>query len=71
MRAEDGPNFLLAGLCRNDSPSLQGTNGYYWSSTANSLDEYVNYMHLDKSTVSTNSVYYKFYGHSVRCVARQ
>ena len=61
-------NFLYSGSAATTSVSNRGSNGYYWSSTANGYNSSY-YLRLNSSNVhpGTNN-YSKYYGLSVRCL---
>lgn len=72
LRATPVPNFQYSGLVWNDGDGLayQGSDGYYWSSTAgNSYNAY--YLYLSSSIAYPAYYFDKYYGYSVRCVSRQ
>ncbi len=60
--------FVYGGFVYNSSLDGAGSNGYYWSSTAtNASNAY--YLNFSTSVTSSNSNG-RYYGRSVRCVAR-
>ena len=62
-------NLTLSGNAINSSMSSQGWYGQYWSSTVSgSYRAY--YLCLNSSNVDPSENYEKYFGYSVRCVAR-
>ena len=61
-------NFTLSGAVHNNSRRDQGY-GYYWSSTVNSSNS-AYYLNLNISNAIPADYSSKFYGFSVRCIAR-
>ncbi|MBP3899340.1 fibrobacter succinogenes major paralogous domain-containing protein [Candidatus Saccharibacteria bacterium] len=69
MRSTTGPAFVLSGYRRGGSTDYQGGYGAYWSSTAlNSSNAYD--LYLNSSSVGPALRNLKYYGFSVRCVAK-
>ena len=68
LRDANGPAFVFAGNYRDGSQNDQGSYGRYWSSTADYSD-FAYGLRLDSSS-AYSYYYYKYYGYSVRCVAR-
>ena len=62
-------NFSIAGSVYDGTAYDQGSYGYYWSSTVYAAD-YAYYLFLNSSTVDPAHRLNKYYGFSVRCVAR-
>ena len=62
-------NLTFSGLAYSSSVYNQGSLGYYWSSTVYSND-YAYLLYLNSSSVNPSNSNYKYYGFSVRCVAR-
>ena len=62
-------NFTLSGVVHSNSRSDQGSYGYYWSSTVNSSNS-AYYLNLNISDAIPADYGSKFYGFSVRCIAR-
>ncbi len=60
-------NFSYAGYVYSGSLRNVGSEGRYWSSTADGADS-AYYLYFDSSYVYTNN-YLRYYGYSVRCVA--
>ena len=67
MLSSTGPAFVLSGYRSGSSTYGQGSDGYYWSSTANN-NNFAYRLDLYSSSVYPANSYYKYYGHSVRCV---
>ena len=73
MTNSAGPEFVLSGYRSSTSMNLQGTRGFYWSSTAySSATNAYNLNLINSGTVypaygSSN----KYYGFSLRCLAEQ
>ena len=70
--AQQAPaNFVLAGYYDSSSPHVQGTRGFWWSSTAVSSGTKAYHLRLwpDFSSFFTDN-HYKRYGSSIRCVSR-
>ena len=61
-------NFTLSGVVHSNSRRDQGY-GYYWSSTVNSSSS-AYYLNLNISNAIPEDYSSKFYGFSVRCIAR-
>ncbi len=62
-------NFLYSGYFYTSSANDRGSGGYYWSSTAYSLNSSYS-LSLDSSLVSPGTGYYnKYLGLSIRCTA--
>ena len=60
-------NFLYSGSFNTSSASNRGSNGYYWSSTANNSNGSY-YLYLYSSYVLPGTYNYdKYYGQSIRC----
>ncbi len=71
MTNDDGPHFLLAGFYFSGSVVKPDSYGRYWSSTVYSSNyNYAFNLALDTSSVNVTSINDKYYGESVRCVAR-
>ena len=69
MRSTTGPAFVLSGRRNGGSTDTQGSNGYYWSSTAhNALRAYS--LYLNSSNVYPADYLSKYYGFTVRCIAQ-
>ncbi len=62
-------NFVLPGYRFGSSTTSQGTYGRYWSSTAYSSNS-AYYLALNSSSVYPANYSNKYYGSTVRCVAR-
>ncbi|MBO7699220.1 fibrobacter succinogenes major paralogous domain-containing protein [Candidatus Saccharibacteria bacterium] len=62
-------NFVLSGRRGGSSTLYQGSYGYYWSSTAYNSDSAYR-LYLNSSDVSPADGSNKYYGLTVRCVAR-
>ena len=58
---------VFSGLWNNGF-SNQGSNGYYWSSTAGSSAVARNLFFSSSNVIPGNSYYSKYYGRAVRCV---
>ena len=63
------PGFVLSGRRDGSSTYYQGSNGNYWSSTAYNANNAYNLI-LNSSTALTGNYFNKYYGYSVRCVAK-
>ena len=61
-------HLTLAGDVRSSSRYGQGSSGYYWSSTVESIN-YAYYLRLNISYVAPTDDNGKGYGYSVRCIA--
>ena len=60
----------LSGYFYRGSPSYQGSNGYFWSSTRFDIDNYGMYrLYLSTSDIDPAGYGSRNYGHSVRCMA--
>lgn len=59
--------FMFSGYWLSGSFNAQGTNAYYWSSTANTT-AYAYYLSFNTANVNPADSYYKYIGRSVRCV---
>ena len=68
-KATGGPAFVLSGYRDGSSTRNQGSDGNYWSSTANNSSSAYR-LGLYSSNVSPARSGYKYYGFSVRCVAK-
>ncbi len=68
MMSADGPAFVLSGRRYGTSTGLQGSNGFYWSSTVYGANN-AYYLGLDSSSVRPAYGYEKYRGHTVRCIA--
>ena len=64
-----GPGFVLSGYRLGGGTNYQGSNGRYWSSTAYGSGGAYG-LSLYSWNVFPASGYYKYYGFSVRCVAK-
>ena len=62
-------NLALSGNVYSSSRNLQGSNGYYWSSTVYS-NIYAHNLYLTASNVKPADYGSKLFGYSVRCIAR-
>ena len=62
-------NLTLSGYASSSSMYDQGSGGYYWSSTVYSFSNAYS-LYLNSSGVTPSDYSTKFYGFSVRCVAR-
>ena len=62
------PGFVLSGYVYRSYVNGQGSEGHYWSSTVYNAD-YANDLYLSSDVTPTYN-YYKYFGRSVRCVAR-
>ena len=62
-------NLTLSGYAYSSSMNDQGSGGYYWSSTVYSFSNAYS-LYLNSSGVTPSDYSTKFYGFSVRCVAR-
>ena len=62
-------NLTLSGNAYSSSMGGQGSYGYYWSSTVYA-NNYAYYLYLSSSYVLPSDHTNKYYGFSVRCVAR-
>ncbi|MBQ3305909.1 hypothetical protein IJH02_00520 [Candidatus Saccharibacteria bacterium] len=62
------PAFVLSGNRNGSSTNNQGSNGNYWSSTANSSTNAYN-LNLNSSSVNPQNNNNKYNGLTVRCVA--
>ena len=60
--------FVYGGAVNSSSLTSAGSNGYYWSSTASS-SAYAYYLDFATSVLPSYS-YDRYYGYSVRCVAK-
>ncbi|MBQ3264090.1 hypothetical protein IJH06_03210 [Candidatus Saccharibacteria bacterium] len=60
--------FLLGGNYNASGANNVGSNGYYWSRTANSARNGYN-LNLNTSSVSPTNNNNKYNGNAVRCVA--
>lgn len=67
----DGPAFLRAGYYDWGVGYGQGSTGFYWSSTSASSSRNAYYLYFNSSTVDPNFSTNRYYGISVRCVARE
>ena len=63
------PNFLLAGYYNSGSFYYGGSNGYYWSVTSNSSSS-AYYLYFGSGYVYSANNGNRYYGPSVRCLAR-
>lgn len=63
------PNFTLSGNVYNGSVANQGSIGYFWSSTVNNAN-FAYHLYLNSSDVYPAGLSDKYYGFSVRCVAK-
>ena len=63
-------NFARSGLYGGGSLLYNGTDGYYWSSTAYSSSTYAYYFYYRTSYTYPQHNSYKYYGFNVRCVAQ-
>ena len=70
MQDPDGPNFVLSSYYYGSYVTILGSTGYYWSSTAGSSSNFAYYLGLGSSNVGPTASYVKYYGNSVRCIAR-
>ncbi len=62
-------NFLYSGYVYSGSVGYRGSNGYYWSSTAND-NNYAYYLDLGSTYVYPGTNYiYKYNGRAIRCLA--
>ena len=70
--ATNGPGFVLSGYRYGSSTGYQGSRGYYWSSAAYSsiFNDYAYSLYLSSSSVVPADYNNKYYGFSVRCVAK-
>ena len=62
-------NLTLSGHVNNNSRNMQGSFGYYWSSTVATV-YYAYYLGLNPSNVYSTYYDSKYSGYSVRCIAR-
>jgi len=62
-------NLTLSGRVYSSSRDDQGSDGYYWSSTVYS-NNYAYRLYLNTSHINPVDLSNKYYGFSVRCVAR-
>ena len=62
-------DLTLSGSVSSSSRRNQGSSGYYWSSTVYSSD-YTRELSLTASNVVPSNYFFKYYGFSVRCIAR-
>ena len=62
-------NLTLSGYVESSSRRNQGSSGYYWSSTVD-LNNLAYNLYLGTSYVYPAFYYNKYYGFSVRCIAR-
>ena len=69
MKDTGGPHFVLSGYRDGSSTFGQGSDGNYWSSTAIN-NNYAYYLYLGSSSVYPADLYSKYFGFSVRCVAK-
>ena len=60
--------FVSAGYVYSGSLSYSGSRGDYWSSTVASTRVY--YLSFNSGRVEPSNNYYRYYGQSVRCLAR-
>ena len=67
--ATNGPGFVLSGSRYGSSTHAQGSYGYYLSSTASNANG-AYYLDLNSSNVLPAHNNYKYYGFTVRCVAK-
>ncbi len=73
MQDSAGPHFVLSGYSLDTSPGAQGTDGYYWSSSAYTSATYAYSLRLN----GTNSTVYPAYngnkrsGFSLRCLGKK
>ena len=67
MRGE--PGFVLSGDVNDGSVNNQGSLGFYWSSSVYNANLAYS-LYLNASDVDPGHYNYKYYGFSVRCVAR-
>ena len=67
--AESGAAFALAGYFTSQTPSFQGSYGYYWSSSATANRRYKNALSIG-STVSANNMGLRSWGYSIRCILK-
>ena len=66
-----GAGFALPGYFLDSSPTGQGSNGYYWSSTVNqSNDTYMHRLNINTDSVNLNAVS-RDRGFSIRCVLEE
>ena len=65
----NGPGFVLSGYRSDSRTNYQGSDGYYWSSTAYDT-RYAYLLYLGSSNVYPALNLNKYYGFSVRCVAK-
>lgn len=66
-----GAGFALPGYFLDSSPTDQGSNGYYWSSTVNqSNDTYMHRLNINTDSVNLNAVS-RDRGFSIRCVLEE
>ncbi len=61
--------FVYGGYVNNSSLNNAGSYGYYWSSTANSAT-YAYRLYFNSSNVNPSDNFNRYFGYSVRCVAR-
>ena len=69
IQAGTDPNFVLSGYRYGGSTSNQGSSGSYWSSTART-SSYTYDLYLESSDVNPADYSYKYFGFSVRCIAK-
>ena len=72
VEGSNGNSIFLpaAGYCTGSTPSLDGTNGHYWSSTPNADDSDNAYaIGLGSSGYGVYDDYSRYYGRSVRPVS--
>ena len=72
MQDSAGPHFILSGARFGTSPSVQGTEAFYWSSSADTSATVAYGLRLDGtySTVTPALSYYKRHGFTLRCLAQ-
>ena len=65
------PGFLLGGLVHNEGNGLidQNSIGRYWSSTARDTNTAYG-LYISVSTIGADSYNYKYFGRTIRCIAR-
>ena len=69
LRSSLPAGFLLSGYYYTSGANNLGSNGNYWSRTANSAQNAYN-LNLNSSSVNPANNNNKYNGNSVRCVAK-
>ena len=62
--------FVRSGVVHSGSLRLAGNTGYYWSSTAYSSTSYAYILYFYSGHVAPSYNYTRYFGQSVRCLAR-